>query len=149
MSKRMTIGEVADRAGVAASTLRYYDELGLVEPAGRVSGRRRYDQAVLRRLRIVDVCQRAGFTLEEIGRLLDGGGDWRDLAADKLAELDERLAQLRDARRLVQAALECDCDDLEGCASTGHDAPDQICGTTPATTTPDDRSDLPITEELT
>ncbi len=149
MTRKMSIGEVADRAGVAASTLRYYDELGLVEPAGRVSGRRRYDEAVLRRLRIVDVCQRAGFTLEEIGRLLDGNGDWRDLSAVLLYEVADRLAQLRDARRLVQAALECDCDDLEGCADTGHDAPDQICGTTPATTTPHDRSDLPITEELT
>lgn len=128
----MTIGEVADQAGLATSALRYYDERGLVEPATRVSGQRRYRREVLRRLRIIQLCQRAGFTLAEIERLLDGTGDWRPLAEGKLAELDRRVRELRDARRLVRAALDCDCADLEGCEDTAHDAPQRICGTRPA-----------------
>lgn len=132
MPELLTIGQVADEAGLATSALRYYDELGLVEPAIRISGQRRYEPQVLRRLRIVELCQRAGFTLGEIEQLLDGHGDWRPLAEDKLVELDRRIRELRGARRLVQAALECDCADLEGCDETAHDA-DRICGTRPGT----------------
>lgn len=129
MGELLTIGQVADRAGLATSALRYYDERGLVEPATRISGQRRYEPEVLRRLRIVMLCQQAGFTLSEIEELLDGAGDWRPLAEAKLCELDRRIRELRDARRLVQAALECDCAHLEGCDNTAHDAPQTICGT--------------------
>lgn len=127
MSELLRIGEVADRSGVATSTLRYYDELGLAEPVTRVSGRRRYEPAVLRRLRMIALCKRAGFTLAEIGQLLDGGGDWRPLASDKLEELDRRIRELKDARRLVEAALACDCEDLEGCGRTGHGDVSLLC----------------------
>lgn len=129
MAELLTIGQVADETGLATSALRYYDERGLVEPTTRISGQRRYDPQVLRRLRIVELCQRAGFTLAEIERLLDGRGDWRPLAEDKLTELDRRIQELEDAKRLVLAALECDCAHLEGCDQTAHDAPDRICGT--------------------
>lgn len=135
MSERLTIGDLAGQAGVTTSTLRYYDELGLVQPAARVSGQRRYEGRMLRRLRIIDLCQRAGFTLVEIRRLLDGDADWRPLATAKLTELDQRIRELRDAKRIVQAALDCDCDHLEGCERTAHDAPETICGTRPTTTT--------------
>lgn len=128
MAELLTIGQVADEAGLATSALRYYDESGLVEPTTRISGQRRYDPQVLRRLRIVELCQRAGFTLAEIEQLLDGRGDWRPLAEDKLTELDRRIQELQGARRLVLAALECDCAHLEGCDQTAHDAPDRICG---------------------
>lgn len=132
MAELLSIGEVADRAGLATSALRYYDELGLVEPATRISGQRRYAPAALRRLRIIQLCQHAGFTLAEIDQLLDGTGDWQPLARDKLDELDRRIRELRDARRLVRAALECDCAHLEGCTDTAHDAPQTICGIEPA-----------------
>lgn len=135
MDELLTIGQVAEQTGLATSALRYYDERGLVEPARRVSGQRRYHRDVLRRLRIIGLCQRAGFTLAEIEQLLDGTGDWRPLAEDKLAELDRRVRELRDARRLVRAALDCDCADLEGCENTAHDVPQQICGTRPASKT--------------
>ncbi|MGH3441276.1 MAG: MerR family transcriptional regulator [Nitriliruptorales bacterium] len=129
MADLLTIGEVGDEVGVRTSTLRYYDELGLVEPTTRVSGERRYDPRAVRRLRVVGLCRQAGFTLAEIKRLLDGEGDWRPLAEAKLAELERRITELRHAKRLVQAALECDCDHLEGCARTAHGAPQEICGT--------------------
>lgn len=115
MAELLTIGQVAHEVGVATSALRYYEERGLVAPTTRVSGQRRYDRQVLARLRIVELCPRAGFTLAEIEQLLHGAGDWRPFARDRLTELDERIRQLQDARRLVQTALECDCDHLEGC----------------------------------
>ena len=61
----MRIGEVAERAGVRVSLLRYYEELGLLAPAGRVSGQRRYDPSALRRLAVIDVAP--------TGRALAGG----------------------------------------------------------------------------
>lgn len=125
MAELLSIGQVGDEAGLPTSTLRYYDEIGLVEPATRIAGRRHYEPATLRRLRIVRLCQRAGFTLRETGQLLDG--DWRLLAERKREELDRRIRELRDAKRLVQAALDCDCDDLQGCRRTGHVAPLQLC----------------------
>lgn len=73
MTKLLAIGEVARVADMTPSTLRYYDEIGLVQPTSRVSGQRRYHPDVLRRLHIIAVCQRAGFSLEEIARLLGDG----------------------------------------------------------------------------
>src|SRR5919199_933661 len=71
----MRIGEVAERAGVRVSLIRYYEEIGLLPEPARVSGQRRYDETVLRRLAVIDVAQRAGLTLDEIKDLVDHGND--------------------------------------------------------------------------
>jgi MerR family transcriptional regulator, redox-sensitive transcriptional activator SoxR len=76
VSDPLTIGELAARTGVSASTLRYYDRIGLVPASGRSGGQRRYDPTVVGRVRAVTLCQRSGFTLEEIAQLLDGGRPW-------------------------------------------------------------------------
>lgn len=120
MAALMTIGQVADAAGVATSALRYYDALGLVEPATRISGQRRYDPGAVRRLRIIEICQRAGFTLKEIGQLLDGEGRWQELATRKGAELRRRIDELQAAATLVEEALACDCQRLEDCGRAPH-----------------------------
>ena len=120
MKELFSVGEVATRSGLATSTLRYYDEIDLVAPTTRVGGQRRYAPAVLHRLRIIAGCRQAGFTLDEIRALLDGGGDWQQLARAKAAELDARIAELEDARALVQAALACDCARLESCDRLTH-----------------------------
>lgn len=119
-SGHLTIGEVARAVDVAPSTLRYYDEIGLVTPAARVSGHRRYDAAAVTRLRIVAQCQRAGFSLDEIRRLLDDDGDWQELARRKLDDLDHRIAALQDAQDLVRSALACGCAHLERCGRATH-----------------------------
>jgi MerR family transcriptional regulator, redox-sensitive transcriptional activator SoxR len=62
-------------AGVRKSLLRYYESIGLLPPAARGSGQRRYDPSVLRRLAVIDVAQRAGLSLDEIGELLEIGSD--------------------------------------------------------------------------
>lgn len=121
MAELLTIGEVAEAAGVATSALRYYDEIGLLPPATRIGGQRRYTGRAVGRLRIVERCQRAGFTLEEIGRLLDGTGGWQRLARRKREELERRVAELEEAIDLVDAALACGCEHLEGCERAEHE----------------------------
>ncbi len=70
MPNYLTIGEVAERAGLRTSALRYYEEAGLLEPTTRVSGQRRYDESALERLTVIQFCQQLGFTLAEIRLLL-------------------------------------------------------------------------------
>lgn len=115
MGDLLTIGELAERAGVTTHTLRHYDDVGLVPATTRVSGRRRYDADAERRLQLVRLCQRAGFTLAEIGELLDDDVDLTAQAAAKRAELEDRIAELRQAQQLLDAAITCGCSSLTGC----------------------------------
>ena len=123
MSTLLTIGEVARRAGVRASAIRYYEEAGLLEEPERVSGKRRYDEEALRRLALIGGAKRAGFTLGEIRTLLHGfpagtgaAQRWQALASEKLVEVDEAIAQLRQRRGLLEEALRCECASLDECA---------------------------------
>ena len=117
-TERLSISEVAAASGLRPSALRYYEEAGLVAPAERRGGRRYYDPSVLGRLGLIGLCQDSGFSIAEIGALLDGTGDrtrWRQAAAAKLDELDERLARLEEMRSRLEAALSCGCADLDHC----------------------------------
>jgi MerR family redox-sensitive transcriptional activator SoxR len=123
MSTLLTIGEVARRAGVRASAIRYYEEAGLLEEPDRVGGKRRYDEEALRRLALIGGAKRAGFTLGEIRTLLHGfpagtgaAQRWQALASEKLIEVDEAIAQLRQTRGLLEEALRCECASLDECA---------------------------------
>jgi MerR family redox-sensitive transcriptional activator SoxR len=120
VSDRLTIGELAARTGMPASTLRYYDRIGLVPATGRSGGQRRYDPKVIERLHAVMLCQRSGFTLDEIGRLLDGGRPWQELAFQKVEELEGRIAELEQTKALLRSAVECGCRSLEACGRTAH-----------------------------
>ena len=123
MSTLLTIGEVARRAGVRASAIRYNEEAGLLEEPERVGGKRRYDEEALRRLALIGGAKRAGFTLGEIRTLLHGfpagtgaAQRWQALASEKLIEVDEAIAQLRQTRGLLEEALRCECASLDECA---------------------------------
>jgi MerR family redox-sensitive transcriptional activator SoxR len=116
----LAIGEVASRTGVPTSTLRYYDRIGLVPATGRAGGKRRYDVRAVQRVGAVVLCQRAGFTLEEIARLLDGRPPWQRRARQKLVELEGRIDDLRRAIGLLDAALDCGCRRLEACGRAAH-----------------------------
>jgi len=112
----MTIGELAEQAGVATSAIRYYEERGLLRADARLSGRRRYEPEALHRLAVILLCREAGFSLDEIGDMLDAPpGRRRRLSDTKLRELDARIATLEAAKRLTAALLECDCPTLEVC----------------------------------
>src|ERR671916_3539917 len=101
----LAIGELARRTGVAPSALRYYERVGLLSPAGRAGGRRHYQPSSAERVALIRLCQDAGFTLAEIGRLLAawgrGGRDWGRLAERKTAQLDARIADAQRAKKLI------------------------------------------------
>ena len=115
----LTIGELARRTGAAPSALRYYEEIGLVAPATRVSGQRRYGPGAVGVVGSVLFLADVGFTLAEIKQLLaarsTSPGSWRELARRKLAELDERIAEAQTARVAVQHAIACPHDDIVTC----------------------------------
>ena len=118
-----SIGEVARQAGLRPSAIRYYESAGLLPAPGRVSGWRRYDQTVLTRLAVIELAQRAGFTLAEIRTLLRGfspnvppSARWHALARQKVPELEAVIARARAMKRLLEAGLDCGCLRLEDCA---------------------------------
>lgn len=122
MTATMPIGEVARRAGLATSAIRYYEREGLLPRATRASGRRRYGPEVLERLMLIALAKRAGFTLQEVRILLGGmGGGPRatrrlaTLAQHKLPEIDASIQRLQEVRRLLQAAARCECPTLSAC----------------------------------
>jgi MerR family transcriptional regulator, redox-sensitive transcriptional activator SoxR len=119
----LAIGEVARRAGIRPSALRYYESIGLIPAPKRVSGRRRYDEGTLQMLRVVQLAQQAGFTVAEIQTLLHGfapdtppAARWRPLAQQKIAELDALVERAQQMRRILETGLQCGCLRLEDCA---------------------------------
>src|SRR3712207_6312596 len=114
----MRIGEVATRAGVRTSAIRYYESVGLLPPPSRESGQRRYDESVLRRLTVIDVAQRAGLSLDEIRDLLEHdplSERLRALAARRLPEIDALIARAERVREWMQLAATCGCERVDDC----------------------------------
>jgi DNA-binding transcriptional MerR regulator len=131
--KPLSIGEVAERAGIAASAIRYYEAEGLLPLPERRSGRRVYDESVVDRLAIIHLAKSAGFTVAEVKRLQGGfarrtppGKRWRALAESKLAELDARIAEAERMKRVLRAVVRCECPTFTDCSkamSRGQRAP--------------------------
>ena len=118
--RQLAIGEVAARAGMSTSRIRYYEGRGVLPEPERTAGQRRYSEDVFRRLAIIDAAQRVGFTLEEIRNLL-GSRDQpaherlRQLALLKLPELDELIARATSVRRVLKMCSRCDCESIDVC----------------------------------
>ena len=114
----LTIGELARRAGVTASALRYYEELGLLPAPARISGQRRYPESAARLVAAILLYSDAGFTLAEQKALMAsraGTPGWRQLAQRKLAELDEQIARAQAAREAIRHGLRCPHEDITQC----------------------------------
>jgi DNA-binding transcriptional MerR regulator len=129
----LTIGEVARRAGVATSSIRYYESIGLLPEPARLYGQRRYDTDVLGRLAFIGVAQSAGFKLSEIRELLGGIDDGdgmaehiRSLSSRKLVEVEALLERTRAMQGWLQVAQACGCASPDECAlfPPPGDAPD-------------------------
>lgn len=106
----MDITEVAKRSGVPASTLRFYEEKGLVTSVGRRGLRRLFNANVLERLALIALGRAAGFTLDEIARMLGADGHPqidRQLLADKAEELDRTIRKLTAMRNGLRHAAVC------------------------------------------
>lgn len=117
-----TIGEVAERAGVATSTVRFYERRGLLTADGRVSGQRRYRDETMRRLIFIGMLQDAGLSLDDIAGILASPtvADWKAIARARLDALESEIAQLSLARDYLAGALLCRFDHpMTDCAIMG------------------------------
>ena len=112
MDELIPIGEVARRAGVATSAIRYYERLGLLDAPARQGGRRCYAPADLRRLVFIGMLQDAGLHLDDIRVVLDAGdvAEWKAIASERLHALDAEIARLQLAREYLAGALLCRFD---------------------------------------
>jgi MerR family transcriptional regulator, copper efflux regulator len=116
----LTIGELAQRTGVARSALRYYEELDILQPNDRRSGQRRYDEAAVALVGAILLLREVGFSLNQIRQIMrpgsaSGSAAWRDVAARKLKDLDDRIEQAEAARSALQHALAHHHDDVLDC----------------------------------
>ncbi|MCI0773737.1 MAG: MerR family transcriptional regulator [Chloroflexi bacterium] len=125
----MTIGEVANEAGVQPSTLRYYESIGLLPLAKRVGGKRRYTAEAIDRLGVIQIAKKAGFTLSEIKVLLSGfseteppSAQWKIMAQEKIEQVEALIERAQGMKRLLMEGLECECLRMEECANFINEA---------------------------
>ena len=118
----ISIDQVTRQTGVRPSALRYYEELGLLRPVRRVGGRRQYDESVLQRLALIHTGQQAGFTLAELGILLNnvldaeaGDAGWNELVSRKLKEMDALMRNIESMKSLLEDIMDCDNASLAEC----------------------------------
>jgi MerR family redox-sensitive transcriptional activator SoxR len=127
--EELTIGEVAQRAGIRASAIRYYESVAVLPAPQRINGCRRYDASVLERLAVIQLAQKAGFTVAEIRTLFSGftpetpaSARWEALAQQKLAEVDALIYRAQAMKRVLEEQLlRCRCLTLEECARCIND----------------------------
>ena len=128
--EELTIGEVARRAGIRTSALRYYESVGLLpEPRRVYGGHRRYDSSVFELLAILQMAQQAGFTIAEIRLLVAGfpletsaSERWQFLTQKKLQEVEVVIAQAQQTKRLLEQLSQCSCLHLQDCVRAGEAA---------------------------
>jgi MerR family redox-sensitive transcriptional activator SoxR len=118
----LSIGEVAERVGLNASALRYYERAGLLPPAERVGGKRRYGPDAVDLLLLIRFCQDVGFSLAEVGTLLTPPTKektkerWRQLVDSKVTELDALIERAEAIKQVLAESRECDCVTLSDCS---------------------------------
>ena len=125
----LTIGELAQRSGVAASALRFYEERGLIASERARSGHRRFSRPVLRRVAFIVFAQRVGLSLDEIGGELarlppnraPARGDWARLSAKWTSRIDERIAELERLKAGLTECIGCGCLSLDRCKLANPD----------------------------
>jgi DNA-binding transcriptional MerR regulator len=119
LDEQLTIGELAHRTGAAASTLRYWEQLGLLPAPARVSGQRRYPPSAVELVGEILLLRDVGFTLRDLKALIasrsQGGDGWRELYQRKLTELNQRIARAEAARTAIAHALACPHTDIREC----------------------------------
>ncbi|WP_444929773.1 redox-sensitive transcriptional activator SoxR [Microbulbifer sp. SSSA002] len=123
IKRELTVGEVAERSGVAVSALHFYESKGLISSWRTSGNQRRYSRDVLRRVAIIKVAQSTGIPLSEIreafGELPNGrtptGGDWSSLSSHWREELDQRIQQLTKLRDDLEGCIGCGCLSMQKC----------------------------------
>ena len=123
MMRQWAISAVAQQVGLQSSAIRYYEKIGLLPRAQRISGQRRYDSTALYRLAIIQRARQLGFTLTEIRQLFFGFRDetnasqrWKTLSERKLSELGQQMQALKAMQRLLKRlTVNCKCETLNQC----------------------------------
>jgi len=118
----LSIGAVAALSGRRSSSIRYYEQIGLLPPAPRVSGRRVYGPDTVRTLAVIETGQRAGLSLDEIRTLLSAAPNdqaaverLREVAIRKLPQVKELIERTEIVRDWLEAAVRCECPSLDEC----------------------------------
>jgi len=117
-SRLLSIGELAERSGVATTALRYYDELGLVRPAMRSSGHRRYAESAVAEVGAIRFFREVGFSLAEIISFLTAGDrpSRQEIIGRKLVELSEQQHRIEVAREALAHGQRCPAGDPLRCS---------------------------------
>ena len=121
--RELSVGQVARRAGVAVSTLHFYESRGLIRSRRNAGNQRRYTRDVLRRVAVIKVAQRTGMPLSAIAEALQAlppdrapsATDWKRLSGQWRAELEERIARLQRLRDQLNGCIGCGCLSLKAC----------------------------------
>lgn len=121
--KALTVGEVAERSGVAVSALHFYEKKGLIQSSRSAGNQRRYHRDVLRRVAVIKVAQRIGIPLMEIAEALaelpdartPTARDWKRMSAKWRAHLDERINDLTVLRDQLNECIGCGCLSIKAC----------------------------------
>ena len=118
----MKIGEIARQAGVRTSAIRFYEKAGVLPPAFRQNGQRRFAAEAALQLAVIEFARQAGFTIAEIRLLFHGfrnsapaSARWQRLAQKKYREMDAQIARLKDMQRLLKKSMRCHCTRLDDC----------------------------------
>ncbi|MDJ0768996.1 MAG: MerR family transcriptional regulator [Ilumatobacter sp.] len=116
---RLSIGELAQLSTTPITTLRYYEQRGLIEPPEREGGKRRYRPDVLMRLMVIRFCRVAGLSLDEIAEVVTDASPerqrTREIARQRVAAIDEQIERLGLARDMMAASIVCTCPSVERC----------------------------------
>lgn len=117
-----SIGEVARRAEVPASTIRYYEKIGLLPTPDRQNGQRLYAETIFTRLKTIKMAQRLGWPLAEIKKSMAHFDDhtamtriWKAQIPSRIADLDKLIAQAKRIRATLETGLDCNCRSLPDC----------------------------------
>ena len=124
MVTQLTIGQVAERTGIATSALRYWEALGLISSVRTSGNQRRYERPMIRRVSFIRAAQRVGLSLEEIKEALatlpdsrtPTARDWERLSATWRARLDEQIRRIERLRDRLDGCIGCGCLSLTTCA---------------------------------
>lgn len=123
MRSQLSVGEVAERSGVAVSTLHFYEQKGLIKSGRSAGNQRRYNRDVLRRIAIIKVAQRLGIPLAEIraamatlpARRTPTVDDWKHLSQQWREDLDRRIELMMGLRNQLSDCIGCGCLSIEAC----------------------------------
>ncbi|MGV9214301.1 MerR family transcriptional regulator [Micromonospora sp. RB23] len=120
--KMMTIGQLAERFGLATHVLRHWESIGLLTPAARMNGRRLYHHEHIARVTLILRGKSAGLRLDQLRAVLaaPNGAMRRSLLAEHHAELERRIRETVEAKELIEHALECEADDFTQCHAFRH-----------------------------